>query len=164
MNNKITGANKFPVKFSLNKAARQFSFSSKNVSVLKPLIRRLYGGSQVPQCIFEESLVTALSFAKGSVFYKNVWKEIAKVEMGTTVTYGDIARSLGKPGATRAVALSCSKNPFPLLIPCHRVTAKNGIGGYSISMPYLYEAFKLEPSKKSALFIKEKLLINEKNI
>ncbi|MDA9611257.1 MGMT family protein [Gammaproteobacteria bacterium] len=65
-------------------------------------------------------------------FQKKVWKEIDKIPYGKTVTYKEIAKKIGKPNASRAVANACGKNPAPIIRPCHRVIRSNGeIGGYS---------------------------------
>jgi methylated-DNA-[protein]-cysteine S-methyltransferase len=54
----------------------------------------------------------------------------AEVPAGETVTYGELAEIAGRPGAARAVGTAMRRNPVQLLIPCHRVVAANGIGGY----------------------------------
>ena len=55
-----------------------------------------------------------------------------KIKPGNTLSYGEIARSIGKPKAVRAVGGACGANPIPVLIPCHRVLAANRkIGGFS---------------------------------
>jgi len=60
-----------------------------------------------------------------------VWQELQRIPFGKTRSYGDVARRIGKPKATRAVAQACSKNPVALVIPCHRVVRENGeLGGY----------------------------------
>lgn len=65
-------------------------------------------------------------------FQKKVWNEIDKIPYGKTVTYKDIAKKIGRPNASRAVANACGKNPTPITRPCHRVICSNGdIGGYS---------------------------------
>ncbi len=64
-------------------------------------------------------------------FQKRVWEEIDKIPYGKTTTYKEIAKKIGKPNASRAVANACGKNPTPLARPCHRVICSNGdIGGY----------------------------------
>ena len=63
---------------------------------------------------------------------KKVWKAIDKIPSGHTITYKQLAESIGKPNAYRAVANACGKNPRPIKTPCHRVISSNGsIGGYS---------------------------------
>ena len=67
-------------------------------------------------------------------FELSVWNEIEKIPYGETRSYKDIAISLGKPNASRAVANACGRNPSPLIRPCHRVICSDGsIGGYSAS-------------------------------
>ena len=69
---------------------------------------------------------------KGTDFQVSVWKEIAKIPYGEIRTYKDLAKAIGKPNSSRAVANACGKNPYPLIIPCHRVIRSDGkLGGYS---------------------------------
>ncbi|HBU70287.1 MAG TPA: hypothetical protein DEE98_07910 [Elusimicrobia bacterium] len=66
------------------------------------------------------------------LFYQKVWLECAKISRGETLSYGELAKKAGSPGAARAVGTALSKNPFAPVIPCHRVIAANGKpGGYS---------------------------------
>ena len=68
----------------------------------------------------------------GTSFQIKVWKEIIKIPKGKTKTYKEIAINIGHPNSARAVANACGKNPYPILIPCHRVVRSDGkIGGYS---------------------------------
>ena len=67
--------------------------------------------------------------AAGSVFQQKVWGAIASIPRGTVRTYGQIAKHIGS--APRAVGQACGANWFPLVIPCHRVTAAGGLGGFS---------------------------------
>tara|TARA_B100000214_G_C23954564_1_gene622140 strand:- start:615 stop:893 length:279 start_codon:yes stop_codon:yes gene_type:complete len=68
----------------------------------------------------------------GTEFQIKVWKEIAKIPYGETITYKDLAIAIGKPNSSRAVANACGKNPYPVTIPCHRVIRSDGnLGGYS---------------------------------
>lgn len=66
-----------------------------------------------------------------SSFERAVWTALAAVPSGTTVTYGALAATIGRPGAARAVGGACARNPVPLLVPCHRVVASAGPGGYA---------------------------------
>lgn len=68
----------------------------------------------------------------GTDFQIKVWKEIKKIPKGSTLTYKELAKKINKPKSYRAVANACGKNPYPIIIPCHRVIGSNGnIGGYS---------------------------------
>lgn len=68
----------------------------------------------------------------GTSFQIKVWKEISKIPKGKVITYKELAKSIGRPKSSRAVANACGKNPFPIRIPCHRVIRSDGsLGGYS---------------------------------
>ncbi len=61
---------------------------------------------------------------------------LTEVPFGELVTYGELARSAGRPGAARAVGGAVGRNPLPIVIPCHRVIAANGrLGGFSAGLP-----------------------------
>ena len=69
---------------------------------------------------------------RGTRFQLKVWEELKKIPYGTTVTYKQIAQRIGRPNSSRAVANACGKNPYPIIIPCHRVVRSDGeLGGYS---------------------------------
>ena len=76
-----------------------------------------------------ESFSLPLSLS-GTEFQRRVWAEIEKNPFGETCSYGEIARRIGHPGASRAVGSACRANPVLLLVPCHRVTAAGRRGGY----------------------------------
>lgn len=63
---------------------------------------------------------------KGTPFQRQVWDELARIPYGTTLSYGELARRIGKPGAARAVGLANGRNPLPILVPCHRVIGADG--------------------------------------
>ncbi len=69
---------------------------------------------------------------EGTAFQLAVWREMARIPWGATVTYGTLARRLGNPGLARAVGGACGANPLPIFLPCHRVTAAGGLGGYRL--------------------------------
>lgn len=65
----------------------------------------------------------------GSEFERRVWTGMQAIPYGKTQSYGDLAAAIGS--GPRAVGGACGKNPIPIVIPCHRVLAKAGMGGYS---------------------------------
>ena len=68
----------------------------------------------------------------GTAFQQAVWRELRKISLGKTKSYGEIAREIGKARAVRAVGGACGANPIPVLVPCHRVLAANQkLGGFS---------------------------------
>ncbi|GAB3398759.1 methylated-DNA--[protein]-cysteine S-methyltransferase [Massilia agilis] len=66
---------------------------------------------------------------KGSAFQRRVWDAISAIPRGVVRTYGQLAKEIGS--APRAVGQACGANWYPLIIPCHRVTAAGGLGGFS---------------------------------
>ncbi|WP_188207008.1 methylated-DNA--[protein]-cysteine S-methyltransferase [Alkalibacillus aidingensis] len=62
----------------------------------------------------------------GTEFQKQVWQALTQIPYGETVAYGDIAKTINKPKAVRAVGGALNKNPFSIIVPCHRVIGKNG--------------------------------------
>ena len=63
-------------------------------------------------------------------FQREVWSALRSLPYGTTATYAEVAALTGRPRAARAVGNANHANPWPVLLPCHRVVASNGIGGY----------------------------------
>ena len=70
-----------------------------------------------------------------SAFDRSVWEELRTVPAGRTVTYGELARRVGYPGAARAVGGAMRRNPIPIVIPCHRVVGQGGaITGFGLGL------------------------------
>ena len=63
---------------------------------------------------------------EGTEFQRAVWTALTAIPMGETRSYGDIARAVGRPKASRAVGAANHRNPLPIVIPCHRVIGANG--------------------------------------
>lgn len=72
----------------------------------------------------------------GTVFQTRVWRELTKIPYGSTWSYGDLARRIGKPSASRAVGLANGRNPISIVVPCHRVIGADGsLTGYGGGLP-----------------------------
>ena len=68
---------------------------------------------------------------RSTAFQRQVWEKLRAIPYGQTVSYGDVAKALGKPGAVRAIGRACATNPVALVIPCHRVVREDkSLGGY----------------------------------
>jgi methylated-DNA-[protein]-cysteine S-methyltransferase len=80
-------------------------------------------------------------------FKKKVMQELRKVPAGATVTYGELASTVGSPGAARAVGNVMATNPVPLFVPCHRVVATNGLGGFSGGLDVKRSPLRLESQR-----------------
>lgn len=63
---------------------------------------------------------------EGDAFQPRVWRELARVPAGTTITYGEMARRAGEPGAAQAAGVALNRNPIPLVLACHRVIGADG--------------------------------------
>jgi methylated-DNA-[protein]-cysteine S-methyltransferase len=90
------------------------------------LVRRLLGGEAVDLSVIPVDLAACPDFER------RIYERLREVPTGATVTYGELARRAGAPGAARAVGMAMGRNPIPIIIPCHRVLASSGrSGGFS---------------------------------
>jgi len=72
----------------------------------------------------------------GTPFQRAVWAALCAIPYGTTISYGELARRIGKPRAVRAVGLANGRNPVSIVVPCHRVIGANGaLTGYGGGLP-----------------------------
>lgn len=85
-----------------------------------------------------------------SSFVQKVLEETRKIKYGRTITYAELARNIGSKGA-RAAGRALARNPIPIIIPCHRVVAKHGNGGYSAGIEIKTRLLELEKSKSNNL-------------
>ena len=82
---------------------------------------------------------------EGTGFQRRVWDELLKIPYGQTISYGELARHIGNPNASRAVGLANGSNPIPIIIPCHRVIGSNGkLTGYGGGLPIKEKLLALE--------------------
>ncbi|MGH8668837.1 MAG: methylated-DNA--[protein]-cysteine S-methyltransferase [Burkholderiales bacterium] len=112
------------------------SSSSKDPSneVAERAARQLERYREDPDTRFELPLLI-----EGTPFQRRLWDALCAIPRGKTLTYGELARRL--EGEARAVGQACGDNRLPIVIPCHRVVAANGIGGFAhATAGYLLEA------------------------
>jgi methylated-DNA-[protein]-cysteine S-methyltransferase len=82
---------------------------------------------------------------QGTPFQQKVWGELCKIPYGETISYGELARRIGNPNASRAVGLANGSNPISIVIPCHRVIGANGkLTGYGGGLPIKEKLLALE--------------------
>ena len=82
---------------------------------------------------------------EGTPFQQKVWSELLKIPYGETISYGELARRIGNPNASRAVGLANGSNPIPIIIPCHRVIGSDGkLTGYGGGLPIKEKLLALE--------------------
>ncbi len=114
------------------KAILQIDFISptalENTSPASPLLKECQ--QQIQAYCREHSFAFDLPLsAAGTDFQQSVWQALQQISWGNVQSYGDIAARLGS--SPRAVGNACRRNPLPLIVPCHRVVARSGIGGYA---------------------------------
>lgn len=114
-----------------------------NVSDLCKEILRYLAGEDVDFSEYK------LDLSGLSDFERCVLERTRLIPYGKTLTYSELAEAIGKPKAARAVGTALAKNPYPLLIPCHRVVRKDGIGNYTGGGPDLKKKL-LEMEKASS--------------
>jgi len=85
-----------------------------------------------------------LDLAQLSAFTRDVLAATSSIPFGAFLTYGGVARLLGRPGAARAVGQALGRNPIPIIIPCHRVLAHQGVGGFTSGLPIKLLLMELE--------------------
>ncbi len=74
--------------------------------------------------------------AQGTPFRKTVWDELVRIPYGQTISYGELARRIGNPVASRAVGAANGANPLPIIVPCHRVIGSGGkLTGFGGGLP-----------------------------
>ena len=80
----------------------------------------------------------------GTPFQRGVWAALSRIPYGETISYGELARRVGRPKGPRAVGQANGRNPIAIIVPCHRVLASNGIGGYGGGLPVKRALLALE--------------------
>jgi methylated-DNA-[protein]-cysteine S-methyltransferase len=86
-----------------------------------------------------------LDLSGGTEFQQSVWNALLVIPLGTTATYSEISRRVGKPAAVRAVGVAVGRNPVSIIVPCHRVLGSNGsLTGYAGGLDKKTALLKLE--------------------
>lgn len=104
--------------------------SLKQLQILHPTKKMIKNDSKVQELInnifSKDKRIETAYLSQGSAFQNKVWEELTHIPYGETRSYQDIAKSIGQPSATRAVASAIAKNKIAYIIPCHRVIRSDG--------------------------------------
>ena len=120
-------------------------YSAERLGEVARALRRYFDGSN-------RKLDLAVA-PDGTDFQQLVWRELQRIPWGETVSYGELARRVGRPGAARAVGRANATNPISLVIPCHRVIGASGaLTGYGGGMDRKKALLELEGALSGSLF------------
>jgi methylated-DNA-[protein]-cysteine S-methyltransferase len=112
--------------------------SCKELKRLQSDFVRLFSGEKVD---FGKYMISPRN---QTLFRRYVWSAARKIPQGATVTYGDLAQLAGFPQAARAVGGALNSNPVPIIVPCHRVVSRGGLGGFAGGADLKKELLELE--------------------
>jgi methylated-DNA-[protein]-cysteine S-methyltransferase len=89
---------------------------------------------------------------RGSKFQKQVWAELMRIPLGESISYAELARRVGRPGAARAVGRANATNPIALVVPCHRVIGSSGkLTGYAYGVALKEKLLEWERNTRAGL-------------
>jgi methylated-DNA-[protein]-cysteine S-methyltransferase len=127
---------------ALGEQIKQAILSTESFSELEQKFQHYYSGEKTT---FNDKL----DFSNATAFQRLVWETTSLIPYGETRSYGWIARQIGKPQAARAVGQALGKNPFLIIVPCHRVIAADGtLGGFGGDLEMKEALLELEKAKK----------------
>ncbi len=140
------------------KGLLQVQVGGDEAQLLTQLDRRRAGGSRLDPEALEADITALTSWLDGEVgaldmpldldglpdFTRRVLSELRRVPRGVTCSYGELASKVGSPGAARAIGQVMNRNPLPIVIPCHRVVASDGIGGFGCGLDAKRALLKIE--------------------
>ena len=123
---------------------------ARNPSGLSEAIRNYFAGDLT-------ALDNLPTKTNGTLFQRQVWQSLREIPLGTTISYGELAKRIGRPAAVRAVGLANGSNPVGVIVPCHRVIGANGsLTGYGGGLNR--KRWLLEHENKQASFVEQSSL------
>lgn len=122
---------------------RHWTFSPAKVSRPVSMLKDFLAGENVRWD--EVSVLVA-----GTELQRAVWRHLAQVPYGETISYTELARRAERPAAIRAIGSACGANPVPLIVPCHRIIASSGmLGGFAWGLPYKEKLLATEQRRQA---------------
>ena len=120
----------------------------EETSAFSDLLNRLQGYFNGEKVLFRDRL----DLSGATTFHRAVWDATVSIPYGETRTYAWVAQHIGKPQALRAVGSALARNPFPIIVPCHRVVASNGNpGGFRGGLELKRRLLELEAGRLRVL-------------
>lgn len=111
---------------------------AEEIARVEEIIRRILAAPPYPD--FKDNPF----LRSGTTFQQRVWRIISQLKPGETTTYGELAAAAGSPRGARAAGHACNRNPLALIIPCHRVVAANGPGGFAGDLAIKLQLLEIE--------------------
>lgn len=123
---------------SLSKTIEQAVQSPERFKDLTERLRKYFSG-------YKASFPDKLDLSSATPFQRSLWQAVRQIPYGETRSYGWLVERIGRPGAARAVGQALSRNPLPVIIPCHRVVSSdNSLGGFSDGLEMKRRLLRLE--------------------
>jgi methylated-DNA-[protein]-cysteine S-methyltransferase len=123
---------------TLGERVKQAELSTESFGGLEQKLKDYYAGKNTSFC-------DILDFSNATPFQRQVWEAARLIPCGETRSYGWIAKQIGKPKAARAVGSALGKNPFLVVVPCHRVIAGDGtLGGFGGGLAMKQKLLEME--------------------
>lgn len=88
---------------------------------------------------------------QGTPFLMKAWQAMRRIPWGSALTYQELARAAGSPAAVRAAGQACARNSLPLIVPCHRVLAKDGLGGFAYGLEWKARLLEIESEPQPSI-------------
>ncbi|MFA5366733.1 MAG: methylated-DNA--[protein]-cysteine S-methyltransferase [Dehalococcoidia bacterium] len=130
---------------AVESAARQFPNAIESANVFGDLPQNLQRYARGERIVFKDEL----DFDDATTFQRKVWESACVIPYGETRTYEWLAQRIGKTKATRAVGQALKRNPFPIIVPCHRVVGKDGsLTGFSAGIDLKKRLLDLEAERQ----------------
>jgi O-6-methylguanine DNA methyltransferase len=125
----------------------RLTFTKPNETTLEPNVHALKLAKELDEFFHlkRKAFSIRYAFEHGTDFQKTVWRLALEIPYGQTRTYQQLAKKVGAPKAARAVGMALSRNPIPILVPCHRVVRRDhGMGGYAGGVAFKFFLLDLE--------------------
>jgi len=138
----IAEDNGFIVKISLDKNLEDYIYKETTlIKKTKKELEEYFRGSR-------KKFDIPIKF-KGTKFQNKVWEVLKNIPYGTTISYGNLASLSGNSKAARAVGNACHNNQILIIVPCHRVVAATGLGGFGLNIEMKISLLELEKENLS---------------
>jgi len=136
----LTASDKALLKVDISRAEPRFQNPNATVRKVITQLREYFAG--------ERKKFSVPMFFQGTVFQKKVWDALLNIPYGDVCTYAELAARIGHPRAYRAVGNALGRNRIPIIIPCHRVVAREELGGFNSGLAVKKSLLMMETGRR----------------